>query len=91
MAEWSKALVLGTSPKGRGFESHRCHIFFLFYYTALQIQSCTVYYYAIKTNIPAVGLVVERPVHSNHSIIFTNTEQFTSRLEANNAIFDSAS
>ena len=28
MAEWSKALVLGTSPKGRGFESHRCqHIF----------------------------------------------------------------
>ena len=24
MAEWSKALVLGTSPKGRGFESHRC-------------------------------------------------------------------
>ena len=29
MAEWSKALVLGTSPKGRGFESHRCqyHVF----------------------------------------------------------------
>ena len=24
MAEWSKALVLGTSPKGRGFESHSC-------------------------------------------------------------------
>ena len=24
MAEWSKALVLGTSPSGRGFESHRC-------------------------------------------------------------------
>ena len=24
MAEWSKALVLGTSPQGRGFESHRC-------------------------------------------------------------------
>ena len=24
MAEGSKALVLGTSPKGRGFESHRC-------------------------------------------------------------------
>ena len=24
VAEWSKALVLGTSPKGRGFESHRC-------------------------------------------------------------------
>ena len=24
MAEWSKALVLGTSPKGRGFESRRC-------------------------------------------------------------------
>ena len=24
VAEWSKALVLGTSPKGRGFESHHC-------------------------------------------------------------------
>jgi hypothetical protein len=31
VAERSKALVLGTSPKGRGFESHRCHrIFALF-------------------------------------------------------------
>ena len=29
MAEWSKALVLGTSPKGRGFESHRCQKFYL--------------------------------------------------------------
>ena len=29
VAEWSKALVLGTSLSGRGFESHRCHkIFF---------------------------------------------------------------
>ena len=28
MAEWSKALVLGTSPKGRGFESHHCQKFF---------------------------------------------------------------
>jgi hypothetical protein len=27
VAEWSKALVLGTSPQGRGFESHRCQIF----------------------------------------------------------------
>ena len=25
VAEWSKALVLGTSQKWRGFESHRCH------------------------------------------------------------------
>ena len=24
VAEWSKALVLGTSPKGRGFESLSC-------------------------------------------------------------------
>ena len=30
LAEWSKALVLGTSPKGRGFESHRCQIHFSF-------------------------------------------------------------
>ena len=28
VAEWSKALVLGTSPQGRGFESHRCKITF---------------------------------------------------------------
>ena len=33
VAERSKALVLGTSPKGRGFESHRCQfIFFLILY-----------------------------------------------------------
>ena len=25
MAEWSKALALGASPKGRGFEPHSCH------------------------------------------------------------------
>ena len=29
LAEWSKALVLGTSPKGRGFESHRCQHSFI--------------------------------------------------------------
>ena len=29
LAEWSKALVLGTSPKGRGFESHRCQHAFI--------------------------------------------------------------
>ena len=29
VAEWSKALVLGTSLSGRGFESHRCQSFFL--------------------------------------------------------------
>ena len=28
VAEWSKALVLGTSLSGRGFESHRCQTFF---------------------------------------------------------------
>jgi hypothetical protein len=29
VAEWSKALVLGTSLSGRGFESHRCqHCYF---------------------------------------------------------------
>ena len=27
VAEWSKALVLGTSLSGRGFESHRCQTF----------------------------------------------------------------
>ena len=30
VAEWSKALVLGTSLSGRGFESHRCqHLCFI--------------------------------------------------------------
>ena len=34
VAEWSKALVLGTSPKGRGFESHRCQrLFFAWCYS----------------------------------------------------------
>lgn len=28
MAEWSKALVSGTSQKWRGFEPHYCQIFF---------------------------------------------------------------
>ena len=27
LAEWSKALASGASPKGRGFESHSCHSF----------------------------------------------------------------
>ena len=31
LAEWSKALVLGTSPKGRGFESHSDHVFLYFF------------------------------------------------------------
>ena len=32
VAERSKALVLGTSLSGRGFESHRCHKIFFSYY-----------------------------------------------------------
>ena len=36
LAEWSKALVLGTSPKGRGFESHSCQI--LLNYSFLQAR-----------------------------------------------------
>ena len=27
LAEWSKALASGASPKGRAFESHSCHSF----------------------------------------------------------------
>ena len=30
MAEWSKALALGASPKGRGFEPHHYHTFCTF-------------------------------------------------------------
>jgi hypothetical protein len=29
VAEWSKALASGASPKGRGFEPHRCHLNFV--------------------------------------------------------------
>ena len=28
LAEWSKALAPGASPKGRGFEPHSCHFHF---------------------------------------------------------------
>ena len=40
VAERSKALVLGTSPKGRGFESHRCQKFYgeAFYHKCYLIQ-----------------------------------------------------
>ena len=31
VAEWSKALVLGTSQKWCGFESHLCQAFFKFF------------------------------------------------------------
>ena len=27
LAEWSKALALGASPQGHGFEPHSCHSF----------------------------------------------------------------
>ena len=29
LAEWSKALDLGSNPKGHGFKSHSCHWLFL--------------------------------------------------------------
>ena len=40
MAEWSKALALGASPQGRGFEPHFCH--FLLFYLSASVQLCTV-------------------------------------------------
>ena len=41
MAEWSKALRSGRSPKGRGFESHsRQFFFFLFLPGVRERQSC---------------------------------------------------
>ena len=38
VAEWSKALVLGTSLSGRGFESHRCQKKLLLQEHALDID-----------------------------------------------------
>jgi hypothetical protein len=45
VAEWSKALVLGTSPSGRGFESHRCqeNTFFLSQNTSAGASDRTVW------------------------------------------------
>ena len=28
LAEWSKAPDLGSGPRGRGFKSHSCHVFY---------------------------------------------------------------
>ena len=33
VAEWSKALDLGSSLCWRGFKSHRCQLFFIYYDT----------------------------------------------------------
>ena len=37
VAEWSKALALGASPKGRGFEPHLYQIFFLSWFCIMSI------------------------------------------------------
>ncbi len=37
VAEWSKALALGASPQGRGFEPHRHQTFVL--YINVKVQS----------------------------------------------------
>ena len=42
VAEWSKALVLGTSLSRRGFESHRCQIAFAF---LIPLDTCSVALY----------------------------------------------
>ena len=43
VAEWSKALALGASPKGRGFEPHLYQIFFhLSFY--IEIHDPLVYF-----------------------------------------------
>ena len=41
VAERSKALVLGTSPKGRGFESHHCQIFCDYCFGKLILKCCS--------------------------------------------------
>ena len=51
LAEWSKALVLGTSPKGRGFESHSCQNIFY------KLKSLQIIAFEIKA---AMGVVVSK-------------------------------
>ena len=48
VAEWSKALVLGTSLSGRGFESHRCQNIFA------KIRICKAFFLDM-TGWPAVA------------------------------------
>ena len=49
LAEWSKALVLGTSPKGRGFKSHRCQFALYFYGFAMDVLFLAVVIFAVVT------------------------------------------
>ena len=58
MAEWSKALASGASPKGRGFEPHCCHIIYVlstFYSSDLELVGTL---YALKGHQWLFGLVV---------------------------------
>ena len=51
LAEWSKALVLGTTPKRRGFESHSCQNIFY------KLKSLQIIAFEIKA---AMGVVVSK-------------------------------
>ena len=53
LAEWSKALVLGTSPKGRGFESHSCQNIFY------KLKSFQIIAFAS----PGAGVLLGKCVH----------------------------
>mgnify|MGYP001229293154 FL=1 len=55
LAEWSKALVLGTSPKGRGFESHSCQKHFTDH---TQIFKSVVAPGEARTHNPGISLVL---------------------------------
>ena len=51
VAEWSKALVLGTSQKWRGFESHRCqNFFYIFQFLQHKIHDVDLHFYAAICN-----------------------------------------
>ena len=58
LAEWSKALVLGTSLKGRGFESHSCQKIAFLGYPA---ESCCKKWAALgeaRTHNPGIACTV---------------------------------
>ena len=48
VAEWSKALALGASPKGRGFEPHHYHLFLLPLYTPSSSNNVIYKHYIIQ-------------------------------------------
>ncbi len=78
VAEWSKALVLGTSPKGRGFESHRYHFVFL---RERSLHVFTFLFSCIKYWIIVTKSLMNLDLTSAWDIIFHLSNQGSSKIQ----------